>query len=234
MPADVRRGSRRAWPLPAPPAWVITSPSPFRPPVVFPVLRVGSLRTVFLILVAFAVAVVTGLGSAYYLTGRAPPFGEVRVGPWAAWPQIGSAAIDPYARAIVAREGSLPLGAGEGLAFHASADSDGRALDAACDYRVRGGVPVSRAWTFTVFDADGGLPANATGRNGFTSHELLRAPDGGVDIALSRDVRPGNWLMLPATGGVHLVLRLYGTSVSAMTGTVEVGNLPRIDRLGCP
>ncbi|MGV6873012.1 DUF1214 domain-containing protein [Pseudochelatococcus sp. B33] len=192
------------------------------------------MRTVLLILAALAIAAVTGLGSAYYLTAGAPPFGEVRAGPWAAWPQIGAAALDPYARAIVAREGSLPLGAGEGLAFHATQDSEGRRLRGACLYRVNGGVPVSRAWTLTVFDAAGNLPANATGRNGFTSHEILRAPDGTVDIVLSREVQPGNWLMLPATDDVHLVLRLYGTSVSAMTGAVEVGSLPRIDRLACP
>lgn len=197
-------------------------------------LRVDSLRPVIVILAALAIAAVTGLGSVYYLTGRAPPFGEVRVGPWAAWPQIGSAAIDPYARAIVARQGALPLGEGEGLAFHAAVDSEGRALDSGCRYRVRGGVPASRAWTLTVFDADGRLPRNATGRNGFTSHEILRAPDGTVDIALSREVQPGNWLMLPATQRLQLVLRLYGTSVSAMTGAVEVGSLPRIDRLDCP
>lgn len=192
------------------------------------------MRTVLLILAALAIAAVTGLGSAYYLTRREPPFGEVRVGPWAAWPQIGSAAIDPYARAIVAREGSLPLGAGEGLAFQATEDSEGARLRGDCLYRVHGGVPVSRAWTLTVFDAGGALPANATGRNGFTSHEILRAPDGTVDIVLSREVQPGNWLMLPATDGLRLVLRLYGTSVSAMTGTVEVGSLPRVDRVACP
>lgn len=192
------------------------------------------MRTVFLILAALAVAAAAGLGSAYYVTGRAPPFGEVRVGPWTAWPQIGSAAIDPYARAIAARQGALPLGAGEGLAFHAVEDSDGRPLLSACRYRVHGGMPVSRAWTLTVFDGDGALPDNATGRNGFTSQEILRTPEGNVDIALARAVQPGNWLMLPATEGLRLVLRLYGTSVSAMTGAVEVGSLPRIDRLDCP
>lgn len=192
------------------------------------------MRSVLLILAALAVAALTGLGSAYYLTAREPPFGEVRVGPWSAWPQIGAAGIDPYARAVVSRQGALPLGAGEGLAFSAGHDSEGRVLSAACRYRVRGGVPVSRAWTLTVYDADGGLPANPTGRNGFTSHEILRAPDGSVDIALARAVQPGNWLMLPATEGLHLVLRLYGTSASAMTGAVEVGALPRIERVGCP
>lgn len=197
-------------------------------------LRADSVRTVFLILVALAVAAVTGLGSAYYMTMGEPPFGQARVGPWQAWPEIGSAAVDPYARAVVAREGALPLGAGEGLAFHAVEDSEGRAFDSACTYAVRGGVPVSRAWTLTVFDDAGDMPSNATGRNGFTSHEILRTPDGAIDIALARDVQPGNWLMLPGQGGFRLILRLYGTSVSAMTGVIEDGGLLRIDRLACP
>lgn len=196
--------------------------------------RVDSLRTVFLILVALAVAAVTGLGSVYELTRGEPPFGEVRVGPWRTWPQIGAADIDPYARAVVAREGSLPLGTGEGLAFHATHDSAGRAFDDACVYRIVGAVPASRAWTLTVFDAEGALPPNATGRNGFTSHETLRAADGGIDIVLARAAQPGNWLMLPETGGARLVLRLYGTSMSAMSGAVNAGGLPLIDRVDCP
>lgn len=192
------------------------------------------MRTILVILAAFAAAAAAGLGSAYHLTGGEPPFGEVRLGPWVAWPEIGSARIDPYARAVVARQGALPLGTGEGLALAATRDSEGRALDGACTYALRGDVPASRAWTLTVFDADGGLPPNATGRNGFTSHEILRASGGSVDILLSRGVQAGNWLMLPGTQGVRLVLRLYGTSVSALTGAVDAGGLPRIDRLTCP
>ncbi|MGI6245478.1 MAG: DUF1214 domain-containing protein [Pseudochelatococcus sp.] len=192
------------------------------------------MRTILVALATLAIAAFAGLGSAWYMTRGEPPFGAVRAGPWAAWPDIGSPVIDPYARAIVARTGALPLGAGEGLELHAVHDSEGRPLDGACVYAVRGAVPSARAWTLTVYDAAGGLPPNETGRNGFTSFELLRDADGMAEIVLSRGVRPGNWLMLPPTEGVHLVLRLYGAPLAAVSGVVEAAALPAIDRLACP
>lgn len=192
------------------------------------------MRVILAILTALFIAAATGLGSAWYLTRGEPPFGGVQVGPWTAWPDVGSPAIDPYARAIVARTGALPLGAGEGLALTATHDSEGRALDGACTYAMRGALPPSRAWTLTVYDADGRLPANDTGRNGFTSYELLRRPDGTAEILLSRAVEPGNWLMLPQTQRFSLMLRLYSAPLAAITGAVEAAALPAIDRLACP
>ncbi|MFT0891163.1 DUF1214 domain-containing protein [Pseudochelatococcus sp. G4_1912] len=197
-------------------------------------LRIDFVRVVFVIVAAIALAAVMGLGTAYYLTRHEPPFGAVRVGPWIAWPEIGSAAIDPYARATVSRIGELSLGAGEGLAFSANRDSAGRVLNGSCTYRVRGPVPTSRAWTLTVYQADGTMPPNPTGRNGFTSHEVLRNLNGTAEIVISPEAQPGNWLMSPQRSNLMLMLRLYGTSVSTMTGAVESSGLPTIDRQSCP
>ena len=187
---------------------------------------------VFVVPAVFAIATATGLGIAHYLTRQEPPFGDVHIGSWVAWPDIGSAAIDPYARAVVSRRGMLPLGSGVGLAFTATHDSAGQMLNGACTYRVRGPVPMARAWTLTVYDAEGAMPANALGRNGFTSREVLRNADGMAEIILSPEVQPGNWLSSPS-GGLLLILRLYGTSVSTMTGAIGAANLPTIDRQSC-
>lgn len=200
----------------------------------YPFLRIDFVRVVFVIVAALAIAAIMGLGTAYYLTRYEPPFGAVRVGPWIAWPEIGSSAIDPYARATISRIGELSLGAGEGLAFSAYRDSAGRTLNGSCTYRVRGPVPISRAWTITVYEADGTMPPNPTGRNGFTSHELLRDLNGAAEIVLSPEAQPGNWLMSPRGANLVLMLRLYGTSVSTMTGAVESSGLPTIDRQSCP
>lgn len=199
----------------------------------FAASHIHFVRVVFVSGSALAIAAVTGLGSAYFITQDEPPFGAVRVGSWVAWPEIGSVAIDPYARAVVARKGALSLGSGEGLAFTATHDSNGRSLNGRCTYIVRGSVPVSRVWTLTIYDNKGGLQPNAMGRNGFTSHEVVRSANGMAEFVLSPDPQPGNWLMLPKGSGLQLVLRLYGTTVSTMTGAVENSGLPIIDRQSC-
>src|SRR3712207_8369090 len=62
-------------------------------------------------------------------------FRSLRLGPWQAWPKLGSPEADPYMRAILARRGDIPLATGEGLGFTARTDSDGMPFDAACPYR---------------------------------------------------------------------------------------------------
>ena len=52
-------------------------------------------------------------------------YGGVTIGAWTAWPKNGTPGIDPYARAIVARTGELPVGSGDGVAFYAFTDDRG-------------------------------------------------------------------------------------------------------------
>ena len=49
-------------------------------------------------LYAFALALGLGIGSAYWALAGEYPFGGVAVGPWTAWPAVGSREADPYAR----------------------------------------------------------------------------------------------------------------------------------------
>ena len=77
-------------------------------------------------LFAFAVAAVFGLGLTQFALTRGTAFGAITIGAWTAWPKTGTAEIDPYARAAIARSGELPIGSGDGVAFFASAD-DSRA-----------------------------------------------------------------------------------------------------------
>jgi hypothetical protein len=182
---------------------------------------------------AFALALGLGVGSAYYAVSGEYPVGGVRVGPWTTWPQAGSPAADPYARAIATRNAEIPLAVGEGLALTARADSEGRTLDTGCAYRVGGVTPQARLWTLTLYDGSGALVATDLERSGFTSAEVLRAADGGFSIALSRELQPGNWLKLPPGGPFTLALRLYDTPAALGTGAVEARALPAIERLEC-
>ncbi|MBF9232041.1 DUF1214 domain-containing protein [Microvirga alba] len=194
--------------------------------------RPRSFPTAILVVYALLLALGLGLGSAYLVLKGDPPFGTQRIGPWRAWPKLGSTAADPYMRAIVARRGEIPLGIGEGLALSARMDSEGRKLDAACTYRIGSVMPVARFWTLTLYDKGGRLPVSDLGRNGFTSTEIIRSPDNAFSINLSRDLQPGNWLQLPPAGYFSVVLRLYDVP-GGSSSSVDVRAFPTIDRLGC-
>jgi hypothetical protein len=193
----------------------------------------GRLPAPVLVAYAIALALLVGFGSAYWVLKGEYPVGSVHVGPWITWPKIGSRDADPYARAVVARSGDIPLGLGEGLAFFAPADNAGRALDTNCAYRVGSVTPQARYWTLTIYDADGRPARTDLGRSGMTSAEILRRDDGSFVIDLSRTVRPGNWLQLPSSGAFTLMLRLYDTPVAAGSAALDGRVLPGIERVEC-
>jgi hypothetical protein len=180
------------------------------------------------------VAAVVGLGTTWFALTQGTAFGAVSLGSWRAWPKTGTADIDPYARAVIARSGTLPIGSGDGVAFFARTDDKGRPLDGRCELVVSGMTPPARFWTLTLYDPEGRVIANATGRYGFTSQEIVRRADGSFDIAVAPRARPGNWL---PTGGVEryvLVLRLYDTPVGAATRSAREASMPVLDRTACP
>jgi hypothetical protein len=190
--------------------------------------------TPLLVLYALALGAVLGLASADWATRGGYPFGGVRIGPWTAWPRAGSTNADPYTRAVNARRGEIPLAVGEGLLLTAAEDDEGRALDAACRYAVAGATPQARAWTLTVAGRGARDPKRPHLREGFTSTEILRQPDGRFTITLAPEVEPGNWLPNPrADGPMRLALRLYDTPAAAGVGSLDRSVVPSITREDC-
>lgn len=187
-----------------------------------------------LVLWAAAIGAGLGLGSAWLAVENPYPFGERRTQAWTAWPDIGAPGADPYARAIVARTGDVPLVQGEGIAFHARVDDDDVPLDAACVYRITGETPAARYWTLTLTDEEGRLVRTPQGRPSLTSAEVLREEDGSFAIALARRPRSGNWLQMPESGRVQAILRLYDSPVATAFGWLSEGGMPRVERLSCP
>ena len=185
-------------------------------------------------IIAFTVAALIGLGATWLALTRGTAFGAIPIGAWTAWPRTGTQDIDPYARASIARSGELPVGSGDGVAFLARADENGKALDGRCDVTVTGVTPQARFWTLTLYDPDGRLVANALERHGFTSQEIVRRADGSFEIAVAPRVRPGNWL---PTGGIEryvLMLRLYDTPVGVATRAAREAPMPAVTVRGCP
>jgi hypothetical protein len=190
-------------------------------------LLLGSLFT-------FAIAALIGLGATWLTLKEGVAYGGITVGAWSAWPKTGTPGIDPYARAMVARSGELPIGSGDGITFYARTDDAARPLDGRCDVVLSGTTPQARFWTLTLYDPEGKLVANSVQRNGFTSQELIRSASGMFGITVGPRARPGNWL---PTGGIDryvLALRLYDTPVGLATRSGPDTPMPSISQKGCP
>lgn len=192
------------------------------------------MRLIIISLVALVIATAVGLGATWTTSTRGLSFGAVTIGPWTAWPRTGTADIDPYARAAVARSGVLPIGSGDGVAFVAKTDGRGRPLDGRCDVSVSGVTPPARFWTLTLYDTEGNLVSNSLQRYGFTSQEIVRGADGSFEIRIAARSRAGNWL---PTGGIDhylLMMRLYDTPVGLSTRAQKDTPMPTIVTAGCP
>ena len=182
------------------------------------------MRLIFITLLALALATAVGLGSTYMTATRGTDLGTLTIGAWTARPKSGTAEVDPYSRALIARSGELPIGTGD----------KGRTLDGRCDVVVSGTTPAARFWTLTLYDTQGQLVANTVQRYGFTSQEIVRGSDGAFEIRVAARSRAGNWL---PTGGIEryaLMLRLYDTPVGVATRTQRDAPMPSISTVNCP
>jgi hypothetical protein len=191
------------------------------------------MRLLFGAFFTLTLAAAIGLGATWLALTRGVAFGSLTIGAWTAWPKDGSQDIDPYAHAGIVRNGVLPVGIGDGVAFYARADDAGRSLDGRCTYALSGMTPPARYWTMALYDSAGRLVANALDRHSFTSREIVRNIDGSFTIMVGPLARPGNWL---PTGGIErflLVLRLYDTPIGVATTTMKEGPMPAITRQAC-
>ena len=191
------------------------------------------MRLILITLTALLLAKVVGVGATWMTTTRGTEIGALTIGPWTARPRTGTADVDPYSRATIVRNGELPIGTGDGVAFTATRDDNKKALDGRCDVVVSGVTPPARFWTLTLYDRKGHLVANSLQRYGFTSQEIVRQSDGSFEIRIASRSRAGNWL---PTGGIEryaLMLRLYDTPVGVATRTQRDAPMPSIKTVGC-
>jgi hypothetical protein len=190
-------------------------------------------RLVFITLLALIIASAIGLGSTYMTATKGTDLGTLKIGAWTARPKTGTADIDPYSRASIARSGELPVGTGDGVAFSAIADDNDRPLDGRCDIVVSGVTPAARFWTLTLYDTKGQLVANTLQRYGFTSQEVIRGADGYFEVRMASRSRAGNWLPTGALERYVLMLRLYDTPVGVATRAGREAPMPSITAREC-
>ena len=173
---------------------------------------------------ALAIAFLGGVASLRYVLDTGSTVAATKVGAW--YSQVVPLGGSPYSRARTARDPQLLLGPGEGIAFIADRDSEGRRFDPKCAYVVGGSVPPARFWTIRA------LTDLASASSALHSLELLRDERNDFSVIVSRWPAPGNWLRGPDGDGWRLVLTLYDTSIAAGTGVTDV-TLPRIVRTEC-
>lgn len=189
------------------------------------------MRFVLYLLMMIAVALSVGFGLSYYALTDGRLFGAEQVGPWTAWPDVGSAAPNPYTRGHLAREAALQLGQAEGLQFIATTDSDGEPLTRACSYRIDGKTPLASSWTLVALDAQGINIAAPDSEPAVRSSGIARANDGSLAINVGTRLMPGNWLELVGNGPFTLELTLYDTAV--FSGFSSDESMPAVLRGDC-
>ena len=190
------------------------------------------MRLLIGLLLSFLIAAGIGLGSTWYALTQNMSFGALALGAWKGYPRNGTVGIDPYARAAIARNGELPVGLGDGIAFTAAVDDEGHPLDGRCDVVVRGITPPARYFTLTLYTPAGRLVANSLDRHGFTSQELIRDAAGEFEVVASPRARSGNWLPTGGIDGYVLMLRFYDTSLGIATRAGREAPMPAIRSTG--
>jgi hypothetical protein len=185
------------------------------------------------VLAVALVGLALGLAATAVALGRGWDPGAVAVGAWVTHPRIGTAAVDPYALAGLARSGVVPMSAAEGLAFSATTDDTGYRLLRSCTYRLGGGFPPARFWTLTATDGQGRTIDDAGLRSAITSTGVTRDAAGRFAIEVGPLARPGDWLAVPGDGPLTLTLRLYDTPLTGNTAEIAGAALPGISRESC-
>jgi len=189
---------------------------------------------VIVILIALLVGSATGLGLTWLASARSNGFGAVQVGAWTAWPRSGTSDADPYARAVFARSGQLPIERADGLVFEATATDNGSAIDGRCETRIAGRLPPARLWTLTAYDTRGRLIDNSAERYGFNSTEIVWNHDGTFEITAAPRARSGNWLPTGDRDRIVLLLRLYDAPLGLASRSDQPLEMPSITQVNCP
>lgn len=184
------------------------------------------------ILTFLLLSLVTGLGSAWYLVSSGTDFTALNEGPWHSWGRVGRAVADPYTRAHITRSGRLPVMSKTMLYFTTVRDSEGRKIDAECDYTILGDDPQGRWWSLAAYDGAGNLMSNPAARHAFNASNVMRDPTGRFTITLSRNPMTGNWLPVESDYQVRLIYRLHLDATEKRDANTAFG-LPEIRRDRC-
>lgn len=181
---------------------------------------------------SLAVALVMGVGSALLVIQVGSRSLLQQSGPWGYNALIGSDAAGPYLRAFIAWVGLFALKNSETVYYIAYEDSEGNALNDACDYRVEGAPLDARWWSIGLYAEDHFLLPNPQNRYSFSSSHLLKDKASSFSITVSPEPGGSTWLPSKGAGDFSLTIRMYNPApeIVADPGSAV---LPRIIRERC-
>jgi hypothetical protein len=156
--------------------------------------------------------------------------GSMPAGPtgnWRMWDLASGTASNPYARAHFLIEGRVPPAQSLFQVYTSSLDDDGDTLRSPCVYKIAATGLESRWWSLSVGPLNG---QESDSSAAVTSDEVVRGPDGSLDVAMARFPVAGNWIRPAAEGTLTLQL-----VVSSVDGLQEAGELklPSVKRVSC-
>lgn len=188
----------------------------------------------FQVAIAVLIALAGGAYMTWYSIRGTEKFGAVTIGEWITYPDAGTVGADPYAKARLARDASLSLGAAEGVTFFADHDGTGAALSGACTYEIAGASPTARIWTlFAVGNAQTPVSlADPAWPTSLHSSSILYENSGGFRITVSAKARPNNWLAIKANDPFVLAFTLYDSPVATNKGLIETA-FPTVKKVKC-
>ncbi len=180
------------------------------------------------------IALFGGLFSSWYVINNGAVFNTERSGPWVKWTMGGRLNSDPYSLIRYDRESMLVFSSTFVSRFEATFDDEKRRLHSACHYAISGQLPTDTWWSLNVYDAEGRLIPNDSGRYGFNSATVVTGADGSFRIDLAREARPGNWVPTSRAGRLAVILEIQNrTGDAGVPADDESPALPSIQRIGC-
>lgn len=142
-------------------------------------------------------------------------------GNWRMWDLASGTASNPYARAHFLIEGRVPPAQSLFQVYTNSLDDEGSTLSSGCVYKISANGLEARWWSLSVGPSDGDSSAS------LTSDEVVRAPDGLLNVAMARFPVAGNWIRPAAEGSLTLQF------VVSNTDTESGLKLPSVQRVSC-
>jgi hypothetical protein len=148
----------------------------------------------------------------------------MRTGAWSYNETLGSAASNPFDRALLAVTGILGASREQNVYYFAAEDSNGDALRADKVYRISGQELPARWWSITAYDPLY-LIANEQNRYSINRTTITTDGDGNWEAYLTSETQEGqNWIH--SGGGdtdLLLALRLYNPSAEFL---IDMGAVP--------
>lgn len=183
----------------------------------------------------FAIVLIGGYGTSWYMVQAGSELTTQRIGPWVAWTAQARSDADPYTRAHFAKRGTLDLSTETAVTFITRGDKNNDPFDASCVYRVEGDDLAADWWSLTLYDAQGRLVKNTAERYSFTKDTVAFAPDGTFKVSLARDAHSGNWLPFGRASNFALALHLLQPDISILSEEDNADQLilPEVIKEGC-